>query len=304
MRDWGLRIILAMYLYHMRILIYGLAKSGTTALHIRIKQAMESDLNAEVMEVFEPVKRNGDDFVKLDGTSFPLAEHTLIKALMPTVAGNGATPESMLQDYSDFDKKIFINRDPRDRWISGFFYRWFHRHRPDEKEFERALRLTQFKEKNPSDVPFYALFSTSPARIASWKERQKNQLAGVDSFIDEATSRDWYILKYEDFMDGKLDELEDYLGLKISSKDAEDQRFSHVARSKGYGSWRRWFTPEDVEMYGDVFNPFLEKHGYDSTDWKLNVPTSLPSSEGSEYMYKLFHGHGAKRKKKKWRLFR
>lgn len=289
----------------MRILIYGLGKSGTTALHVRLKDAMQKELGSSVAEIFEPVKRSGDVFEKLDGTTFNLAENLLVKALMPKVKGRGVDPESALKDFSDFDKKIFINRDPRDRWISGFFYRWYHRHNPVQVEFEKAFRLTQFKEKHPSDLPFFALNSISISGNEALRKHHTAQLSDVSSFIEKAEKDNWFILKYEDFMDGNLADLEDYLGMTISLKDKEDKRFTHVARSKGYGSWRRWFTPEDVEFYREVCNPFLEKHGYDSQDWNLESVGELSSAEGSEYMYKLFHGHHHKsRKTRKWGLFR
>lgn len=288
----------------MRILIYGLAKSGTTVLHLRIKEAMEKKFNATVVEVFEPITREGDTCLKKDGSKFELGQYSLVKALMPTAVGNGATPESVLNDYTDFDKKIFINRDPRDRWISGFFYRWFHRHNPNQEEFERALRLTKMKEEHPHDLPFYSLFSTSIVRNEAWKKRQEDQLKGVDQFIDAAKSKDWFILKYEDFMDGKTEELSDYLGLAVSLEESKDNRFAHVARSKGHGNWRRWFTSEDVEFYQPLYQWFLDKHGY-GDDWKLDGSPHLHASEGSEYMSNLFHGKRSKgHHKKRFRLFR
>lgn len=291
----------------MRILIYGLAKSGTTALHIKIKAGMEAHFKSDITEVFESVRREGNTLYKRDDSKFELTEHTLVKSLLPAVDGKGASPESILSDYADFDKKIFIARDPRDRWISAFFYRWYHMHNPNKEEFERAHRLTEYKEQHPSDIPFYSLFSTKPSRNDSWATRQLELHEKVKGFLTKAKEQDWFVLKYEDLMDGNLNELEKYLGLSLSEENKNDQRFSHVARSKKHGNWRRWFTEDDVEFYQPVFNDYLEFVGYDIKDWKLMRADHLPAQEGSAYMYKLFHGHHHKHhsKKKGWRkLFR
>lgn len=263
---------------------------------------MEKHLGGKVTEVFEAVRREGDLLYKRDETKFKLTENTLVKSLLPAVDGKGASTDSVLNDFSDFDKKIFIVRDPRDRWISAFFYRWFHQHKPDKKEFERAHRLTVYKEQHPSELPFYALFSMNATRNASWANRQEELHQKVLTFLDKAKEQNWHVIKYEDLMDGKVEELEAYLGFQINHSHSSDQRFSHVARSKKHGNWRRWFNADDVEFYKPVFTEYLEKNGYDASDWDLTKVDSLPASEGSEYMKKLFHGHHAKKRSgiKKW----
>ncbi len=284
----------------MRILIYGLAKSGTTVLHLKIRKGMESYLNAPVKEVFEPIYRNGETLIKRDKSEYDLAEHTLVKALLPVVEGEGAPTDSILNDYGDFEKKIFIVRDPRDRAISAFFYRWFHLHKPLVHEFERALRLTQYKEKHPSDIPFYALFTTNPKRNAAWQKRQIELHDSVLDFIREAKSKDWFILKYEDLMDNNVYELENYLGFTITSKDPKDSRFAHVARSKSYGDWRKWFTKEDEHYYRPLYEKYMEENGYDISDWKVDEVDSLSPKSGSEYMLKLYKGTHYKRSVHRW----
>lgn len=291
----------------MRILIYGLAKSGTTALHLKIKAGMEAHFQSDITEVFEAIRRNGDTLFKRDDSKFELKEHSLVKSLLPAVDGKGATPDSILSDYSDFDKKIFIARDPRDRWISDFFYRWYNMHSPIKEEFLRAHRLTQFKEQHPADLPFYTLFSTLPSYNEAWVKRQLALYDKVKSFLNEAKKQGWFVIKYEDLMDGNLKGLEEYLGFSLSEEHLIDSRFSHVARSKKHGNWRRWFTEEDVEFYKPIYNDYLNFIGYDAEDWKLTPTLTLPENEGSAYMFKLYHGHHHKPNKSKrgWRkLFR
>ena len=60
-----------------------------------------------------------------------------------------------------------------------------------------------------------------------------------------------------------------------------------VARTRGYGNWRRWFTEEDVEFFRPVISEFLDIMGYDPSDWELTPVDRLPAEEGSGYMERL-----------------
>ncbi len=261
---------------------------------------MESVLNSKVKEVFEPIYREGETLVKRDQSKYELGKHSLVKALLPVVEGEGAPTESILNDYEDFQKKIFIVRDPRDRAISAFFYRWFHLHKPLKHEFERALRLTQYKEKNPSDIPFYALFTTNPKRNAAWQKRQIELHDSVLEFIRSAKAKGWFVLKYEDLMDGHFEDLEEYLGFSLTSKDPKDSRFAHVARSKSHGDWRKWFTKEDEHYYRPLYEKYMAENGYDVNDWEVEEHDTLNSKSGSEYMIKLNNGTHYKRSVHRW----
>ena len=114
----------------MRILIYGQPKTGTTILFYKIQKAFEKRFPGRALQtVFEP-----NDFEESDGKQYLLikdaykgevAEHALTKALIPIQKGIGF-PFEYAQKL-DADKKILIVRDPRDRWISALFYRWFRK---------------------------------------------------------------------------------------------------------------------------------------------------------------------------------
>lgn len=279
----------------MKIVIYGLAKSGTTTLNFRVKEAMEGLPGVgKVANIFEAVVREkqGDRFVYRSNTGSEMREEadTLIKALLPLGNDAGVKSEAAVEMFADFDKQIYIQRDPRDRWISGFFYKWFHGHNPDPVQFARAHRLTQHKEKFPSDLPFYALFTTDPERIDTWTKNERARCDRVLAFVNEARAAGWHILRYEDLMDDKVTELNDYLGFEISATREVDPKFKRVARSRGYGDWRRWFTPDDVPVFRAIYSDLLEGLGYDVDDWQLEAMDSLPAAQGSEYMTKLFQG--------------
>ncbi|MEM7167902.1 MAG: hypothetical protein AAF581_20790 [Planctomycetota bacterium] len=279
----------------MKIVIYGQAKSGTTTLNFRVKEAMEAQPGVgKVANIFEAIARepDGDGFRyrMKSGSQIREKQDTLVKTLLPSGKDLGVKAEAALETFSDFDRKIYIQRDPRDRWVSGFFYKWFHGHNPDADAFARALRLTQHKEKHPNDLPFYALLTTDPDLVARWIEKEHARCEHVLSFVNDARAAGWHILRYEDLVDDKVSALNAYLGFEISATRDVGAEFKRVARSLGYGDWRRWFTSDDVPVFRAMYSDLLEGLGYDIEDWALDDVTSLPSDQGSGYMAKLFKG--------------
>jgi hypothetical protein len=276
----------------MKTLVYGLAKSGTTVLHRCILDAMRTRFGADVLSVFEPKARRfneGDGWVYECKGLPPQRErpHTLVKALL--APEHGIPMPQVIETFDDFDFKIFINRDPRDRWISVIFYRWFHGNNPDAAAFKRALELVRFKESHPALLPFYSIFSTHPVKNVRWQRRQKIKLAKLSQFIAAAPGKGWFVINYEDLVDGRTEALSHYLGLELNNRPEADKVLKRLSRSSGYGSWRRWFTADDVAFYRPVFNDFLDRHGYGSSDWTLEPVEHLPSAEGSEYMQNLYY---------------
>ncbi|WP_193164021.1 sulfotransferase family 2 domain-containing protein [Microbulbifer hainanensis] len=279
----------------MRILICGLSKTGTTFLAEKVKQSLEGVLGKGVQEVFEPTSidvENGGLIYRHKTYQKKSTKEEVVKVL----ADSGPSPENILAVQNYFDKKILIVRDPRDRLISSTFYRWHAGHNPDPEKFQRSLRLTQYKESNPEDIPFLFLFNQNPLFFCPGKAdfNVSNRKA---LYILDNMSADWLVVKYEDIVDGNLSKLEEYLAFPVKQDVTVLKSRSRVARSKSYGSWRTWFTEIDVRYFKPVFREYMEKNGYDFSDWKLTEAPALPSKEGSEYMLRLFNqAHGADNK--------
>ena len=273
----------------MRTVIFGQPKSGTTYLFSLLAEAKSDDA---LIEVFEP--RSFDATTKMfsrrDGKTWPMSDKMLVKVLYAdSNMKSGWFADEARAVFKDFDQKIFIVRDPRDRWISGFFYKWFHLHRPDPEDFRRAYELTCQKEQDPSSVPFHTMLSDQADELQQWANRYKASLDELSDQLDALKEEGWHIVKYEDLVDKRWSHLERYLGLTLSKDHGLRASFKHVSRSNRHSNWRNWFTPEDIEFYSPVFNDFLQAQGYNINDWRLNQVDSLPSKEGSEYMHRLFH---------------
>ena len=278
----------------MRTVIYGLPKSGTTYLFSLLAEAMGRNKN--LVESFEP--RFIDDNNRLhrnDGQFWDESDNMLVKILYADANNkSGWEGDKAMKAFDSYDKKIFIIRDPRDRWISAFFYRWFHRHNPNPEDYKRAYELSKSKENDPAGIPFYKLLSSDSIFLKRWAADYRKNLEILSDFINTMRTRGWFIISYEDIVDENWTVLENYLGFFLESKHGIRPSFMHVSRTKSYGNWRRWFTPEDVDFFSPIFNDFLKDQEYDSEDWYLENTNSLPSAEGSEYMKRLFyHSNGS-----------
>lgn len=259
-------------LQNLKILVIGLAKSGTSILMYRIAGGLNNPI-----EFFEPRSMLGQNDVEFHQRTYEAPRDVITKIIFH--------PEqnARLEDiFPSYDKVIWIIRDPRDQLISSYFYQWYNRHQPNKKAFWKALEKTKQKELHPSTIPFHTL---------------SHSLGNPKKFprIYEPTIRiveDWknvvFKLRYEDFIIGNVEKLESYLGTTLDMGASVKSHASRVSRSNSTDNWRRWFTPEDVTFYKPLLSPYLKSLGYDSEDWDLTPCERLLAKEGSEYMLALF----------------
>ena len=107
--------------------------------------------------------------------------------------------------------------------------------------------------------------------------RELDDLRGADQSRSSFTSR------YEDFVDGRLDDLSDHLGVKVTSHEtAEHSWLAHISRSKGYGDWRHWFREDDIDYFRPRFGSYMDHFAY--TDWELAVSPTIDPASSSDYI--------------------
>src|SRR5690348_3976598 len=87
----------------MRTVVFGLGKTGTTALFFKLKQAMPADTRA----LFEPRSFSAD---------LAPARDVLAKVLL------GYNRDVDTSAFLSFDRKVFLVRDPRDTLVSRVLY--------------------------------------------------------------------------------------------------------------------------------------------------------------------------------------
>lgn len=251
-----------------RILIVGLPKSGTTILTYRIAAGIPGS-----KVFFEPGKERSltDLSLHKDILSHP-NEEIISKCLLIPFAGQNVKGVEKF-----YNKKIWIYRDPRDWIISRFLYKWKNL---DGTRVNKFITQLEKKERNPKKVNFFAMMNKN------FVQRSIDNYNVLINCINEL-SEDWLIVKYEDFVDHKLEPLNNYLNINIDPQVEVAEKYNRVVRSKSYGSWREWFNTNDVEFFKPKLSPILKSLGYDSEDWNIEDGDFIQSTLGSDYVKKL-----------------
>lgn len=260
----------------MRVLITGLAKTGTTGVFTLVRNSLAGRV-ATAFETHVPVCEG-------EGP----ADHTVVKLLIDA-------PATDLGRFADFERRILIVRDPRDRLVSGFLYSagYHGAYYLDDARVERMIAALEAKEHDPAAVPLRDLvllhreLNGTPETPA---DRQSDRLARSLARAEAVgAAGGWFTLRYEDFVDGRLDALEAYLGLGLSGGSDVDPSVGRVVRTRGYGNWTNWLTGADVAYYRPVFEDFIARHGYDPT-WQLPAEPRIDPQHGSRYVRRLIEG--------------
>lgn len=245
-----------------RILVTGNPKTGTTALYHSIRYALPENK----LCYFEPENRNIELVDAPD-------KYLLVKSFVPVSSR-----------YDDFDKKILIVRDPRDHLISSMLYSPYNialtglREKPDETEalLGEILRLLRKKEADPGSV---AVTEIMALMGMGRNGRQFDQI--IHYYLERP---DLFVFRYEDYVDGHFDPINEYLGLKLDV--AEKVPETRVVRSKSYGNWKDWMLPGDIEKYRENFKEYMVLFGY-ADDWQLSGSPVIDPALSSGYVEKL-----------------
>lgn len=263
----------------MKILISGLAKTGTTGLfHLLVNSFKEfSKTSFEPRECPVEAKDANCDFIAKI-------------VIMENVD---------LASFSHFDKNIIIVRDPRDRFISALLYSQFHaNYLFNEKRVRMVRECLTRKESNPGKISLGKILEVMDRAagkvrpIKTHHDRFRGPLALFDNYI--ASTKDALLYKYEDFVEGEYAPLEKYLGLPVTGSADVPTALARVVRTKNHGDWRNWFTLEDVRIWKPILAPWLEKYGYDAQDWELNAKPTIQPEHCSEYFMRLVAEQHAK----------
>jgi hypothetical protein len=231
----------------MRIAVSGLAKSGTTAVYYK----PGNSLGGVTSKHFEC-------YLAPEVTA-PGADNTLVKYLY-----RGDIDQ--VRSYRDFDKRVAIIRDPRDRLVSAFLYSagMNCNYLNDRTKLDSLLSAFRMKESGHR-VGLVELMNihrrnsglpeiSDPGafdEIASHELALKSDLA------------DYFVFRFDDLVVENFSGLESYLGFELEGAGTVDAEHSRVVRAKGADNWRMWLTEDDVEMLRDAFDPVVGLYGWD-----------------------------------------
>jgi hypothetical protein len=182
------------------------------------------------------------------------AEHTLTKVLIGRVTSNN---ELLRQ----FDRHILIYRDPRDQFISMLLYLFYDfQVNRDNTGFKTAQEALARKVEDPagqSTIDLYNLLAglVGRAPVAVFSNLHREQQAYIQAFSP-------HLLRYEDFVDNKLQFIEQYLHLNLQNDAQVPDAYHRVARSKAYGEWKNWLNEEDLAYINKAWGNAIQALGY------------------------------------------
>ncbi len=302
----------------MKVLILGLSKSGTSALAYKIYHSLPA---GDTALLFEPQKFTsspateavarapiGNVWQRLFPRRSP-ATHMVAKVLIEghlwsslSSADQVIPPVAVdLDSFAPFDKRIVIVRDPKDRAISAELYRLYHEpYCRDEPFIASVLGILRQKEAAPDAVRFVDFFKfvedyschagkTTPSlprfEMPPEEFTSRDTLEGpLVTFLSEHP--EYFVVHYEDLIDGKLGPLEVYLGLRVTGSAQIDVGLRRVERTKTYGNYKDWFHAEDVPYFKFLYRAFLERFPhYDQ--WSLNRNKVIRREHASGYVERI-----------------
>lgn len=185
-----------------------------------------------------------------------------------------------------FRKIVAIKRDPRDELISRLLYIIYPFIQAKGYDRERISTWTELwveKERNPKSLHIQKMIEVYNKLFGTNFLGYLNRKADYSRFITSNKKR-LFTIRYEDFMQGKLGELEKYFGFSLVLDRGVDD-LTRTARSCSYNNWKRYFTEQDVVFFKRVLGGLAEEMGY--TDWQLEDVDSLDPRHCSEYLYRL-----------------
>jgi hypothetical protein len=260
----------------MNVLVIGKGKTGTTIISKTIQQSITNAayyIEPKVIGFFL-----NKDLLSRPNVVKIIYEHWDAKPhLREAIIHNELTLK--------FDKIVAVVRDLRDEAISRLFYIALPlaQRGTDKKDMEKWLKVIEEKEKDPQSISFLQMIKTLNyifgTKITPREPRDERYLR----FLDRNASR-VCIVKYEDFIEHRLQALESHLDLKLTTNRNAGE-FYWTKRSATYNNWKRFFTRADVEELRVLYDPILSRWGY--TDWELDANAVLKPDECSGYVRRL-----------------
>ena len=262
----------------MKVLILGLGKSGTTGMVYKVAGGLP---NCHAFSGGKPGKYTGN-------YENAVYKHTYEER-------KGKNFEIYKKHFAKFqyDRKVWMARDPRDAAVSRILYRFHKGILFNRKQYEAYFDLILKKEKAPNSLPFIEICRHAghldwPVSREKVIEEERVRYERMRTFVKNLGS-EWFLFKYEDMVTGKFDEINRYLGFDLKS-DAEVPKGTgkdKVIRKKAFGDWRHWFTEEDVALFKPAYLPYMEAAGYDCNDWALAPDPVIEPRFSSVYVKNL-----------------
>jgi SAM-dependent methyltransferase len=260
----------------MRCLILGNAKNGTTALFHAVAQC----LPGATRYFEEPLAALGN-----------APQATIAKLIFENVE-----PEPVRRASAAFDKRVGIIRDPRDNLVSRALYSAaLPIVAADSALLSRLVDLIDAKQRDPEAVDFVDILRILTPPDSTFEHFLERNLQRHNRFCEFVTTAkpSWFVMAYEKFVRGQMDELSDYLGMTVNTNYEVAPTYQRVVRTKAAGDWRNWFTANDVTFLRPWFEQVLTASPYVS-DWTVNDAPIIEAAHSTLYVRRIIRERRAK----------
>ncbi|MEQ8925660.1 MAG: hypothetical protein RLO81_07575 [Fulvivirga sp.] len=259
----------------MKILIYSLGKSGTTALMYSIINAYKKDLK----QFFEPANLKQINYKEDD---------LIVKSVY---ANRWNTDQEFFHHY---DKLILLVRNPLDRIVSYLLYLPYNGDGFSDdrnmQEYIDYLKSITNDRRPPSIIELDSLYvkiTKRPSLIKVVKNQSKSILQLAKAFGSQ-----FLHLKYEDFVDGELDMINNYLSFNLNQEVEVENKFKRTKRSGKYNDYLKFMSETEYNELYEELNDFFSYFNYDLS--YRNLSSSLESKNTFNYVIKVVNEYREK----------
>lgn len=264
-------------LWMKRFLIIGMAKSGTTIISKTVQNTLgipHYHLEPKTIAFFEELgSQEKDAVVKLIFDHWK-SRLRLLNAIVHDELG------------TRFANNIFICRDPRAALVSRLHYVAFPFFSQATAAAEtKALWLDVFrrKEDDPDRLSLREMIETMKERFGVDVSRDVGQTSEVyANYLSHLPESRKLLIKYEDFVAGRLDQLSGkalFTGLRDVGHDLRRTR-----RSGGIEDWKSFLVESDLDWLNKLFRVSLDAFGYEE---QIEVGGSVAADISSSYVARL-----------------
>ncbi len=256
-----------------KVVIFGAYKTGTTGLFYKIA----SSLPEEPRTLFE----SSEYLEKPDDAHQWVLAKTILWYAKPE-------RQPRYETFLPFQKQIYLTRDPRDWLVSLTLF--MIQQEPslygDDAKLSTIIQVLSQKQRRPRSLSCLALlkllnelsdvhqFDTT----MDWMRQHYAWLPVFESRLD-----DYVRLKYEDFVENRLEPIEEHLGFSLRGSGQVPAELAHVPRTLGKGNWADWFTEEDRDFFRPTFQDYMDQYGY-ADDWHLSAEPRITAEHSVDYV--------------------
>jgi tetratricopeptide (TPR) repeat protein len=223
----------------MRVLIAASPKTGSTALAYHIKAALPDH-----QLYFEPLSLS-----RVPDSS----DKVIVKHIYPVTPG----------ELAKYDRPIILVRHPFDIVVSFALFATTS----DVALVDKITLNNYFTiHRVQQGVPGARFLDVCEPRMQRLRENIFSPLLATNDLFS-ARRDQALLLHYEEMSAGELSSVWSYLGRSQGCDAILPPEHSFVARTRGFGDWKNWFTEDDVEFFGALpaIRGYAENFGYDLT---------------------------------------